>query len=47
MQMLAVGDIASLAEGREIIRRSFKTETYQPVDTEAWKKAYARYTGTE
>ena len=47
MQMLAAGDIASLVEGRGIIRRSFKTETYQPEDTEAWKKAYARYAGTE
>ena len=32
MQMLAVGDIGSLAEGREVIRRSFDTETFEPQD---------------
>jgi len=41
MQMLAMGDIASLAEGREIIRNSFAQEskTYEPQDVYAWETA--------
>jgi len=30
MQLLACGDIASIAEGRELVRRSFPTATYMP-----------------
>ena len=33
MQMVASGEIASLAEGREIIRRSFELTMYVPVKT--------------
>jgi len=41
LQMLAMGDIISLAEGREIIRNSFTHESiiYQPQDVEAWQVA--------
>lgn len=41
VQMLAMGDIQSLAEGREIIRNSFAEETrvFEPQDTEAWESA--------
>ena len=42
MQMLATGAIASLAEGRAIIRRSFDTEEFEPQDTDGWDEAYAR-----
>jgi rhamnulokinase len=44
MQMLALGAIESLEEGREIVRRSFPVETFEPKDTEAWNGAYARFT---
>jgi rhamnulokinase len=37
MQMLAVGQISSLNEGRELIKRSFPVETYEPQDTEQWQ----------
>ncbi len=30
VQMIAVGDLASLKEGRELIKRSFPTQTYTP-----------------
>ncbi len=40
MQMLAVGQISSLNEGREIVRRSFPVESYRPQDTDAWTEAY-------
>jgi len=41
MQMLAMGDINSLAEGREIVRNSFAHEsvTYPPQNVEAWQVA--------
>jgi len=45
MQMLAMGDIASLAEGREIIRNSFAddSKTYLPQDVEAWQAALEKW----
>ncbi len=38
--------IKSLAEGREIIRNSFKMEEFTPkaADKAAWDEAYSRYT---
>jgi rhamnulokinase len=43
MQMLAVGQISTLSEGRELVRRSFPVETYQPEGDEAWEAAYERF----
>jgi rhamnulokinase len=43
MQMLALGQIRSLSEGREIVRRSFPVESYEPEDGEAWTEAYERF----
>jgi rhamnulokinase len=43
MQMLAVGTIRSLGEGREIVRRSFGTETFEPRQTSPWDEASARF----
>jgi rhamnulokinase len=44
-QMLAVGDIKSLAEGREIIRNSFvnESQTFEPQDTEVWQEALEKW----
>jgi sugar (pentulose or hexulose) kinase len=42
MQMLAVGQISSLSEGREVVKRSFPVESYQPADSVAWEEAYGR-----
>ncbi len=42
-QMLATGEISSLAEGRDIIRASFPSETFEPRDTGEWDEAYERY----
>jgi rhamnulokinase len=44
VQAIAMGEIDSLTEGREIVRNSFEVETYVPHDTEAWHEAYQRYT---
>jgi len=43
MQLLALGAIGSLEEGREVIRHSFGTETFSPRETSRWDDAYARY----
>ncbi|MEE9367243.1 MAG: rhamnulokinase family protein [Pontiella sp.] len=45
MQMLAMGEIQSLAEGREIIRNSFSEETreFEPQDTAIWKSALNKW----
>ena len=43
VQAIAIGEISSLAEGREIVRNSFDVETYEPQDSAAWDEAYERY----
>lgn len=43
MQMLALGHIASLEEGRDLVRRSFEMATYLPHETNLWDEAYGRY----
>ena len=45
MQMLAMGQIASLDEGREIVRTSFAAEIaeFEPQDSEHWKSALQRW----
>jgi rhamnulokinase len=43
MQALALGDIGSLQEGRELVRNSFEVATYEPDDAVPWDEAYGRY----
>jgi rhamnulokinase len=43
MQLLATGHIASLAQGRDLIRRSFGAEVYEPHPGSAWEEAYGRF----
>ena len=43
LQMLAMGEISSLNEGRELVRRSFPVETYEPATGEGWAEAYGRF----
>ena len=42
VQMMALGHINSLGEGRQIIRNSFDVVTYEPAGTGAWNEAYGR-----
>jgi rhamnulokinase len=42
MQLMALGRIATLAEGRQIVRRSFEMDTFEPGDRACWDEAYAR-----
>ena len=43
MQALAMGHIASLDEGRDLVRRSFEVTTYEPGERTRWDKAYSRH----
>ena len=43
MQAVAAGDVASIAEARDVIRRSFPVEEYEPQDAAAWDEAYGRF----
>ncbi|MFY9444268.1 MAG: rhamnulokinase, partial [Bacillota bacterium] len=43
MQAMAIGEIGSLAELRQVVRNSFETEVYEPADSAAWDDAYARF----
>jgi rhamnulokinase len=42
MQMMALGHITSLDQGREIVRASFDLSVYLPGDRAGWDEAYAR-----
>jgi rhamnulokinase len=43
MQMLATGAVASIAEARQIIERSFPAARFEPADTDRWDREYARF----
>lgn len=43
LQLHAIGEINSLREGRELVRRSFKVVAYNPADTSVWRPAYERF----
>ncbi len=42
-QLIGLGAIASVAEGRRLLRRGQKTERFLPRGKEAWDRAYERY----
>ncbi len=43
LQAIALGRIANLAEGREVVRRSFPVESYTPRASAGWDDAYGRF----
>jgi len=43
MQAVADGAVSSIAEAREVVRRSFDVEQYEPRNTAAWDDAYPRF----
>jgi len=43
MQLYALGEIHSLAEGRALVRRSFETKIFEPENTGAWNNAFVRF----
>jgi len=45
VQALALRIVGSLAEARELVRRSFQLERYEPRCSERWDEAWARFQG--
>ncbi|MBI3467542.1 MAG: rhamnulokinase, partial [Planctomycetes bacterium] len=43
MQAVAAGAVGSIAQAREVVRRSCTVETYEPKQTAAWDAAYERF----
>lgn len=43
MQAVSNGDVASIAEAREVIRTSFAVEEYVPTQPDPWHQAYERF----
>jgi rhamnulokinase len=42
MQAIALGQLGSLEDARDVVRRTFTPELYQPGPQEAWEVGYAR-----
>ena len=42
-QAVASGEVESIAQARDVIRRSFEVEQYEPQDTGVWDDAYEKY----
>ena len=42
VQAMALGHLASLEEGREVVRNSFEVISFEPVSQPEWDEAYAR-----
>ena len=45
VQAMALGEIASLDEAREVVRRSFVPTTYEPSASQEWSDAQMRFSG--
>jgi rhamnulokinase len=43
VQAISAGDVGSISEARQIIRRSFEVQQYEPRNTPAWDEAYPRF----
>ncbi|MBI3467538.1 MAG: hypothetical protein HY000_31395 [Planctomycetes bacterium] len=43
MQAVAAGAAGSIAQARDVVRRSCTVETYEPKQTAAWDAAYERF----
>jgi rhamnulokinase len=45
MQLIALGELGGIEDGRAVIRTSFRTEAYEPRDTQRWEDAYRGFPG--
>jgi len=43
VQLIAAGEIASIAEARQLIANSFPPVKYLPAETDTWNEAYGRF----
>ncbi len=44
-QAVGLGVLGSVADAREVVRRSFEVHTFEPKNTDAWQGPYARFLG--
>ena len=42
VQMIAAGELSSLADARQLIANSFEPKRYEPNQTAQWNEAYGR-----
>jgi len=45
VQLIGLGALGSLAEAREVVRRSFDVKTFEPQNPDRWHKPYERFRG--
>ncbi|MBW7455419.1 rhamnulokinase, partial [Paenibacillus sepulcri] len=45
VQFQAGGEIGSIEEGKELVKRSFPLQSYEPAEADKWQEAIARYNG--
>jgi rhamnulokinase len=45
VQLITLGEIGSLAQAREVVSRSFATETFEPQRGGGWNEAYEKFRG--
>jgi rhamnulokinase len=45
LQAMALGELASLEEAREVVRASFRPTVYEPQDEPVWREARERFAG--
>jgi hypothetical protein len=45
VQAVGLGLLGSLADAREVVRRSFEVRTFTPKNAEAWQSPYHRFLG--
>ncbi len=43
IQLIALGELGSVAQAREALSRTIKTEVYEPKNVAAWDEAYVRF----
>lgn len=43
IQLIALGEIEDLAQGRKLIKNTENLKNYAPIDTQKWAEAYKRY----
>ena len=43
VQAIAAGDFGSIGEAREVVRKSFPPERYEPREPDAWDAAFEKF----
>jgi rhamnulokinase len=43
VQAIGLGELGSMADAREVVRRSFEVRIYEPHASESWQEPYARF----